>query len=526
MRRKIFSIYLCVLVFLALLVTLDFGFENTVMVKGATITVDDSGGADYTHIQDAVNNSKNGDTIFVYAGGYVGPVEIEKENLTLIGEDMESVTIYGGPNPDLNPGEPTYPGLVIEYSSNIVIKDIGINSEYFPLIIDHSNNITVENTLIGGSMTVPSKVDCIYSSDIHIKNSRFWEEGWSTDFWAHFDSDNILIESCLFEYWKYGSPLLKEYRKARFWINDDSHILAVNCDVDDTYPSDTSTLSLGYFLTVNVFDALGNALEGASVIIRDAYGTVVNTSKTDANGVVDNIILIKSIQNSSKTTNYSPHNVTVYKHSLKGFADPPPYMNKNKNITIVLYEQYDSIFLSSGSNLISFNRIQSDTSLGSVLQSINGDYNSVRWYDAQDRSDHWKQNHLAKSPHLNDLNQLNHTMGFWIDINEPGGTRFIFNGTEPIEPGGTRFIFNGTEPISNQFIQLYKGWNLVGYPSLTNHNRTVGLNQLDFGVNVDCIQWFDSLTKTWHFMDENDSFEIGRGYWIHATQDCVWEVPL
>jgi hypothetical protein len=510
MRKKLLSIYFSVLISLALIASMDFGFEKTLTVEGATITVDDSGGADYSTIQEAIVAAKNGDTIFVYAGGYLGPVEIEKENLTLIGEDMERVTIYGGPNPDLNPGEPTYPGLVVEYSSNVIIKDLGISSEYFPLIIDHSNNITVENTQIGGSMLVPSKVDCLYSSDVHIKNSTFWEEGYSADFWAHYNSHNITIESCSFETWLYKPPFV-EYRKARFWINDDSHILAVDCDVDDTYPADTSTLSLGYFLTVNVFDTIGNILEGASVIIRDAYGTVVNTSKTDANGVVDNIILIKSIQNISKTTNYTPHNVTVYKHSLKGFAEPPPYMNKNKNITIILYEQYESIFLSSGSNLISINRIQSDTNLGSVLQPIKGEYKSVQWYDARDNADHWKQNHLAKPPHLNDLNHLNHTMGLWIDINEPGGINFVFN---------------GTEPISNQFIQLYKGWNLVGYPSLTNHNRTAGLNTLDFGIDVDAIQWFDSSTKTWHFMGENDSFEIGRGYWIHAKSNCVWEVPL
>jgi hypothetical protein len=102
-------------------------------------------------------------------------------------------------------------------------------------------------------------------------------------------------------------------------------------------------------------------------------------------------------------------------------------------------------------------------------------------------------------------------MGFWIDIDAAEGTTIFFN---------------GTEPLINQDIQLYRGWNLVGYPSLTSHNRSDGLNNLEFGIDVNCIQWFDSSTNTWHFLEEGDSFVIGRGYWFHTTTDCVWEVPL
>ena len=35
-----------------------------------TIYVDDDGGADYTKIQDAIDNASDGDTIFVYEGLY------------------------------------------------------------------------------------------------------------------------------------------------------------------------------------------------------------------------------------------------------------------------------------------------------------------------------------------------------------------------------------------------------------------------------------------------------------------------
>jgi hypothetical protein len=78
----------------------------------------------------------------------------------------------------------------------------------------------------------------------------------------------------------------------------------------------------------------------------------------------------------------------------------------------------------------------------------------------------------------------------------------------------------------NQSITLQKGWNLVGFPSLGIFNRTMGLNNLQFGLDVDAIQWFDAETKTWHVLEEGDSFVPGRGYWVHSRVDAVWDVPL
>jgi hypothetical protein len=66
----------------------------------------------------------------------------------------------------------------------------------------------------------------------------------------------------------------------------------------------------------------------------------------------------------------------------------------------------------------------------------------------------------------------------------------------------------------------------VGYPSLTSYNRSVGLNNLTFGTDVDCIQWYDAAAQTWHFMGPDDYFIPGRGYWIHSKVEATWEVPL
>jgi parallel beta-helix repeat protein len=166
--------------------------------------------------------------------------------------------------------------------------------------------------------------------------------------------------------------------------------------------------------------------------------------------------------------------------------------------------------LKQGWNLISLPLIQENQSLIKVLEMIDGYYDAVQWYDPGDLNDPWKHYKVGK-PLGNDLGHLNQTMGFWIHITNPGDTIFLYNGTQPIE---------------NQTIPLHLGWNMVGYPSLTNYNRTQGLNNLEFGADVDAIQWFDSATKTWHFMDPEDNFVMGRGYWLHSKVDTVWEVSL
>jgi len=161
-------------------------------------------------------------------------------------------------------------------------------------------------------------------------------------------------------------------------------------------------------------------------------------------------------------------------------------------------------------NLISLPLIQGDTSLGKVLESIDGDYYAVQYYDTTDANDPWKQNKIGK-PYGNDLSDIDETMAFWIYINQPGDTIFFHN---------------GDQPTVNQTIDLYPGWNLVGYPSYTNYEITQGLNTLNFGTEVDSIWSYDAATQTWNELGPSDYFEPGIGYWVHATTTCVWEVPL
>jgi outer membrane protein assembly factor BamB len=167
--------------------------------------------------------------------------------------------------------------------------------------------------------------------------------------------------------------------------------------------------------------------------------------------------------------------------------------------------------LKYGWNLISTPLIQSDTSLSSVLQSIDGEYEIIQWFNSTDMKDPWKHYEISKPPSLNDMNEINHKMGFWTYCSNLDG--IIFG-------------YNGNYPIQNQTITLKPGWNMVGYPSLSNKIRATALNNLTFGDHVDAILTYNASTQKFEKLSDSDYFEIGRGYYIHAKAKVDWEVPI
>ena len=50
---------------------------------------------DYSSINEAINHSLSGDTIFVKAGSYNENIVVNKDNLRLVGENKETTIIYG-----------------------------------------------------------------------------------------------------------------------------------------------------------------------------------------------------------------------------------------------------------------------------------------------------------------------------------------------------------------------------------------------------------------------------------------------
>jgi hypothetical protein len=169
------------------------------------------------------------------------------------------------------------------------------------------------------------------------------------------------------------------------------------------------------------------------------------------------------------------------------------------------------IQLKPGWNLVSFPYIVPDTSLESVLSFLDGKYDSVQYYDSSDANDPWKQYHVSKPSHMNDLSHLDNTMGFWIHITDPFGADLVVDGDEP-----TGYVET----------PLFPGWNLVSYPSHVNEVRaTLEINGT-ITESTDMIQTYNTLTQNMEEVGPLDCFEFGKGYWIHTDTESLWSIQF
>ena len=82
-------------------------------------------------------------------------------------------------------------------------------------------------------------------------------------------------------------------------------------------------------------------------------------------------------------------------------------------VNVSVTESEINIPLTSGWNFISIPLVISDTSVGSVLSLISGNYSIVWSYNATDTGDHWKK-YDPNAPFGNDLLNMDEGNGYWI----------------------------------------------------------------------------------------------------------------
>jgi len=129
-----------------------------------TWTVDDNGPANFTKIQDAINNASSGDTVFVHTGIYHENVVINK-TITLVGEDSNSTIIDGNETGDVihiiandvtvkgftvtKSGMYIYCGILVDHSIGNAIINNNILYNYKGVsLVDSSNNVVYDNTIL------------------------------------------------------------------------------------------------------------------------------------------------------------------------------------------------------------------------------------------------------------------------------------------------------------------------------------------------------------------------------------------
>ena len=160
--------------------------------------------------------------------------------------------------------------------------------------------------------------------------------------------------------------------------------------------------------------------------------------------------------------------------------------------------------LNEGWNLISLPTRQLNWSIDSVLESITGKWDCIQTFNSTDSS--WETNNIHRPATLNDLDEMNHFGGYWINITQPGVTLTVKGD-----------LFNSTLSIP-----LRAGWNLVGYPSLAT-NKTIADALSTTGY--DAVEGFNA-SAPYRISPLADTYlmQPGEGYWVHVPADTIWVV--
>jgi parallel beta-helix repeat protein len=147
--------------------------------SGNIITVDDSGGADYTTIQEAVDNAAGGYTIKVFSGTYNEHVVMDK-SLKLIGEDKNTTIVDGsGSGNCINITADNIEisgftiknyihGVYVNSSDGLIIdNNMLLNNDSCGIFMRYSSNNTLSNNYFGKICLFASSNNTLSNNDLY-----------------------------------------------------------------------------------------------------------------------------------------------------------------------------------------------------------------------------------------------------------------------------------------------------------------------------------------------------------------------
>jgi parallel beta-helix repeat protein len=152
--KKAISILFVISCLLSALPLINRDLSVKASPEPTTWTVDDDGPANFTKIQDAINNASPGDTILVHVGTYSEHLVINK-TITLVGEDNNSTIIDSHGTDD----------VIFIRANNVTVKGFTVrNSRVYKsgVMIDHgAGNVITNNKIINNY----EGINLLYSSN-------------------------------------------------------------------------------------------------------------------------------------------------------------------------------------------------------------------------------------------------------------------------------------------------------------------------------------------------------------------------
>jgi hypothetical protein len=136
-------------------------------------------------------------------------------------------------------------------------------------------------------------------------------------------------------------------------------------------------------------------------------------------------------------------------------------------------------------------------------------WDCVQWFDNAVKA--WTDHNTHKPATLRDNSVIDNTGGFWIHLTAAGGDEMLTTGLE------------GFFPSAVSGIDLFAGWNLVGYPSATTRLASDALA----GTSADMIA-FHSPAAPYRIGETTDlssvTMDHGNAYWVRVPADTVWNI--
>ncbi len=313
----------------------------------ATLTVDDSGGAMYKKIQDAINYASNGDTIQVHNGTYYEDLLIFKNNLTITGEDKNATNIIGS---------------LSESASQSMVVDIKASNVYF------------------GGFNITRKYDNVWGytfkayAQISRNSNKFERNKINGDILLiRYSNGNIIrnneVQTIFIDEANKNTVSDNEVQELRIQLSDENIIGSNEIQDFVTFEANRTTVH------DNQIQALSAGNSNENILYNNKIQSL-SLGSSDKNIIRNNEVLSLSLENSNKNTIYQNNFLKEYGDN-PGISIRTSYDNIINNNTISSNSwKYGGISLTNSSN----NSMNSNNITGGrygILIQLNSNNNTI-----------------------------------------------------------------------------------------------------------------------------------------------------